>query len=339
MFSPSESLRDQTKAFVEQNRFDGAVLVGKGKTILYCEAFGLADRAASRAVTTDTIFEAGSMSKWIAAIVTLRLVDQGKLTLYAPVSAYLPGFRKDVGDRITLDHLLSHTSGVPNDIIPALRANPNLALAGLTQAEAVEEYASGSLRFAPGSDWEYSHSNWILVKAIVERASGTSYEQFARETLWQPLGLKRSGIYSGLAPDASDVALSYSSNGPESKPVVQRLPEFLQMAGGFYCSAADLLNVMEAVTNGALLSTRAKEELFRVRWTNEHYALGCRVDVHRFAGKDRRFIAEDGANAGFRSVAYRTLPGGETCILLNNTTMPLGKTGPFALQLLDTIVG
>jgi D-alanyl-D-alanine carboxypeptidase len=86
------------------------------------------------------------------------------------------------------------------------------------------------------------------------------------------------------------------------------------MAGGYYCSAEDLLRLIDAVTNGNLLSSRAKEEPFRVRWPKEHYALGCKVDAHTFGEKDHWFIAEDGAKTGFRTVPNRILNGGETCI-------------------------
>ncbi|MBN9615453.1 MAG: hypothetical protein BGO25_13665 [Acidobacteriales bacterium 59-55] len=333
----SGKLRSQTLAFVEQSQFSGVVLVGRGPRTLYCEAFGLADRSTNRPVTRQTIFEAGSISKWIASIVTLHLVDRQKLDLHRPIGAYLPEFRKDIGDRVTLEHLLSHTSGIPNDIIPALRANPHLAELGLTQKEAIQRHASGDLRFPPGTGWDYSHSNWILVQAIVERVAEMNYRRFAAETLWKPLKLERSGIYSGTGPDEPDVALSYAAAETGMQPIVQRMPGFLEMAGGFYCSSGDLLHLMDAATTGSLLSRRSRQEMFRVRWPKENYALGCRVDAGIFGHKQSRFISEDGSNAGFRSVAYRIFEDGHTCILLNNTSMPLNHTGPFALQLLQTM--
>ncbi len=334
---PSNSLEQQAESFIQQNDFQGVILVARGSKVLYSHASGLSDRAAGKPIDITTIFQAGSISKWIASITTLKLVDQDKLRLDTPISTYLPYLRSDVGDHTTLAHLLSHTSGVPNDIIPALKADPQLSLATITQKEAVQRYASGAPRFTPGSDWDYSHSNWILVKAIVERASGMPYAQLAGQTIWEPLGLKRSGIFNGLAPAAPNVALSYRSNDAKGAPVEQRLPAFLEMAGGYYCSAEDLLALMHAVTTGRLLSNKATQALFQVRWANEHYALGCRVDTHTFGGSDQRFIAEDGSNAGFKTVAYRILNTGETCIILNNTTLSLNLAKPFALQLLETV--
>jgi CubicO group peptidase (beta-lactamase class C family) len=146
--------------------FNGTVVVGRGAAILFGKAIGQADPLERAPMALDTRFETGSVSKWIAAMMVLKLVDGGRLALDQPIIRYLPGYRADNAGKITLRHLLSHSSGVPNDIAAARKADPQVAFAELEQMEAVRRYASGDLRFTPGSAWDYSHSNWLIVKAI-----------------------------------------------------------------------------------------------------------------------------------------------------------------------------
>ena len=154
--------------------FNGTIVAARGAEILYGKAVGLADPATGTPMTLTTRFETGSVSKWIAAIVVMKLVDDGKLALDTPITRYLPDYRADTGARLTLRHLMSHSSGVPNEVMVARKADPRMAFAELDQMEAVRRYASGDLRFAPGSTWDYSHSNWLIVKAIVERAAAAT---------------------------------------------------------------------------------------------------------------------------------------------------------------------
>jgi CubicO group peptidase (beta-lactamase class C family) len=315
--------------------FNGVVAAGRGAAILYSKAVGIADPQENLPMKLDTRFETGSVSKWIAAMVVMKLVDQGKLALDEPITRYLPDYRADTGARLSLRHLMCHASGVPNDIQAARQADPDIRHLAFEQMEAVRRYASGDLRFAPGSAWDYSHSNWIIVKAIVERASGRPYRDCVSAWLLEPLRLRDSGIFSGESSTVPGMAAAYAGTAPAWQRKVSAMPDYMAMAGGFYSSAPDMLRLMDGVLGGAVLSAASRATLLRVVMPDQHYALGGRTRVERIAGKDREAAWEDGSNGGFRLVARRVLADGTSVVVFNNSSYDHRKLGELASALME----
>ncbi len=315
--------------------FNGTVVVGRGPAILFGKAFGMADPQPQTPMALDTRFETGSVSKWIAAIAVMKLVDQGVLALDAPILQYLPDYRADTGARLTLRHLMSHASGVPNELVAARKADPKVANTELDQMEAVRRYASADLWFEPGAKWDYSHSNWLIVKAIVERASGRAYRDCVTDWLTAPLGLRDSGIFRGESSAVPRMALAYAGAGAAWQRKVNAVPDYMAMAGGFYSSAPDMLRLMDSVLDGAVLTPAARAALMKVVMTGQRYALGGRTRVETIAGVAREAAWEDGSNGGFRLVARRVLADGTTVIVFNNSSYDHQKLGSLASALME----
>ncbi|MBW8747018.1 MAG: beta-lactamase family protein [Acidobacteria bacterium] len=306
------SFRDTVKHYAQAQHFSGVILLGKQDSIVEQYVFGDARTEPGTPVTLETVFEGGSISKWIASIVVLKQVDKDKLSLDVPISTYLPAFRKDNGAKLTMAHLMSHQSGVPNQVIPALRADRRLQA---TADEAVARWASGDLQFEPGSTWDYSHSNWLLVRAAVEHATSRTYEELAAETLWKPLGLKHSGIFYGESLAIPGMAESRKADGT---PDPSTMPSFMAMVGGFYSNAPEMLRILDAVDKEKILSKASTERLFTLRMPEQHYALGGRVRTRTLHGKERTVIWEDGSNRSFRMLAVRVRGSGEAVIVMNH---------------------
>lgn len=322
------SFATQIHAYAEKQKFSGVILLGCSTKILERKAFGIANRETNAPITSDTVFEGGSISKWIASIVVMRQVDQGKLSLDLPIAKYLPAFRKDNAEKLTLAHLMSHQSGVPNQVQDALRSNRDLLMdSRTTPDEAVVKWASGDLQFAPGSQWDYSHSNWLLVQAVLEHVTGRTYEELAAQTLWKPLNLDHSGIFHGASLNVSGMAESRKSDGTADPSA---MPRFMAMAGGFYTTAAEMLQILDAVDSGKVLSNASTERLFTVRMPEQHYALGGRVRMKTLGGRERAVIWEDGSNRSFRMLAVRVRGTGESVVIANNNATDPYAEGDFA---------
>lgn len=315
---------DVVQRYVEKQHFSGVILLGKKQQAVEQYAFGDARTDPKVPVTMDTLFEGGSISKWIASIVVLKQVDAGKISLDLPISNYLPAFRKDNGAKLTLANLMSHQSGVPNQVIPALRADRMLEA---KPDEAVTRWASGDLQFEPGSQWDYSHSNWLLVRAALEHATGRTYEELATATLWKPLGLQHSGIFHGASLDLPGMAESRKADGTADPSI---MPSFMAMAGGFYTNAPEMLRILDAVDSGSVLSKLSTERLFTIRMPDQHYALGGRIRMKPLGGKERAVIWEDGSNRSFRMLAVRVRETGESVILMNHRGTDQPAMGDFA---------
>lgn len=323
------------RRFAAKEDFSGVVLVGHGEKIDYAETFGLADAGTNRTITTDTPFETGSISKWIAAIVVMRLVQQGQLGLDEPISTYLPDYRRDNGAKLTLRSLMTHASGVPNDVDEAIKRDPATRELSLNNAEAVRRFASGNLRFEPGTDWDYSHSNWLLVKAIVEKVTGRDYASLVDGYVIQPLALHQSGLYSGSSLAVPGMARGYRRLAPQAESLDKPMPNFMVLAGGFYASANDLFVVMNGLFTGRLLSVESTHTLMAVERPAQHYALGGRTKTLAFAGTSHPVAWEYGSNGAFRVLAWRTLDDGHTVIVMNNTSFDHIKMGELGTAMLE----
>lgn len=331
----AQSYRDIVTTAGEGSGFNGVTLVGHGRRVDDVQTIGTARAAYGVPMTATTRFEIGSVSKWIAAIVVMKLVDQGKLDLDRPISAYLPDYRKDTGGKLTLRRLMSHSSGLPNDVQKARQADPSSRGVELDQAEAVRRYASGDLAFAPGTGWDYSHSNWLLVKAVVERMTGTPYAKLVDRLLVRPLRLGNSGMFHGDSATTPGMAQGYATLLPVPQEKPNPIPDFMAMAGGFYTTAPDLLVLMDAVLDGRYLSPASRKTLMTVLMPDQHYALGGRVRIERIAGKEREVAWEDGSNGGFRMIARRVLADGHTVIVLNNTSFDYAALGQLGGALME----
>lgn len=321
--------------FAREEGFNGTVVVAQNGHETYAGAFGASDAETGAAMTARTRFEAGSISKWISSIVVLRLVEQGRLALDEPITTYLPDYRADTGRKLTLRWLMSHSSGVPNEVDAAVKRDPSIKLQSLDNATAIRRYASGDLTFEPGTDWDYSHSNWLIVKAIVERAGGKTYPELVRTLLTEPLRLHESGIFIGDSADVPGMAKGYQSLAPAATPRHNPVPDFMVAAGGYYASADDMRRLMDAVFGGRILSPASVAALTEIIRPAQGYALGGRIKTLQVAGKSRLVAWEYGSNGAFRMLAWRVLEDGHTVVLANNTSFDHMRIGDLATALLD----
>ncbi len=324
-------------AFVARQAFQGVVLVARGDRVVDLRAFGHADVERGVRTTVDTRYELGSIAKWIASVVVLRLAEQGKVALDAPVSTYLPEYRRDVGARVTLHHLLTHTSGIPNDVVAALRADSTLARTSLAADEAVRRLASGALQFAPGERFDYAHANWLVVRAIVERVTGRPYADVVQATLWTPLGLRDGGTFVGDFSQVAHAARGYATLAPAPRRRVVPVPDFMAAAGGSFATARDLLALLHGVYGGAVLSPASLAALDRVHVPAERYAYGSRVRTLALGAQPTAVAWHAGSNGAFKTLAVRVLADGWTVIVLGNATPDQGAMAALAEDVLRAV--
>lgn len=321
--------------FADRTHFNGAILIARGDSILYAKAYGYENFEDGVPTRPDTRYEVGSLAKWMTSLVVLKLVDQGKLSLTAPIGTYLPGYREDSGRRITLHHLLTNRSGVPNGLIAAYEANPAALDEPLTTSEAVRRYASGDLLFEPGSRFDYSHSNWILVNAIIERATGATFEENVRTLITRPLRLEDTGVFWD---GSSDPYFAPGYKELEPVPVKEELPapEYLVCAGGMYSSAPNLLALFNALYGGLLLSEESLAKLDTVYSKDEDLTYGDHVGGYAYGGRLRAMelgeqvetvLWHTGSNGPSKTRVSSVLSDSLTIITLTNANTSHEETG------------
>jgi CubicO group peptidase (beta-lactamase class C family) len=315
-------------AFVKENGFTGTIVRARAAKTLYARNFGLANIAAGKQATTDTVYGIASISKFLTTTTVLKLVEAGKLALDAPIATLLPGYREDTGAKVQLAHLLSNTSGIPNDYIPALKTEPTLLTTDIGTAESVRRFASGDLAFEPGAKFDYAMTNWFVVIAIVEAATGKPFQQAMREITLDPLGLTHTTAVAGVE-SAAGTALSYRTLEP---PVEWPNPRTLITAasGGYYSNAPDLVRAGHAVFDKGFLSPASLKALRTVRVPDQDYSLGGRVRTMTISGKPVEAAWETGRTAGFRTLLAHRYDTQESIVLLGNSGISQKEIDLFA---------
>lgn len=240
----------------EAGTFMGAVLVAKDGTVLVDQAWGSANLEWSVSNTSLTKFRIGSVTKQFTGVAILLLQERGKLTLDDPISRHLEN-TPDAWAGITVRHLLHHTAGLPN--VTSLDGFGRLKYLPTTQDELIATFADLPLEFAPGSDWKYSNSGYVLLSRIVETASGASYSDFVRANLFEPLDMKETGL------DQSDIVLPKRAAGysPSSDGVVNADYVYMGIptgAGALYSTTGDLLKWQRGLFGGKVLTAESLAE-------------------------------------------------------------------------------
>src|SRR5258705_6811029 len=168
-----------------------ALAVARGGKILYEKGYGLANIEEGVEITPQTVFDIGSTSKQFTSASILLLEKQGKLSVQDDIRKYLPEI-PDYGHKITILHLLNHTSGLRDYLTLFDLAGVNTDSV-TTDDDALAIIArQKALNFEPGSDWLYSNSGFFLLSVIVKRVSGKSLREFAAETIFEPLQMKQT---------------------------------------------------------------------------------------------------------------------------------------------------
>lgn len=170
--------------------YSGAVLVSADGRVILRKGYGLADRAAKEPIRPATRFDIGSLSKTFTAAAVLRLEADGALRVEDPISHFLPGVPEDKR-AISIHQLLTHSSGV---------AGPDIGYRVVSKAEALQEILSRPLRFQPGAGWSYSNAGYVLLAAIIESASGETYQRYLQGHLFRRAGLRSTGFWGRALP-------------------------------------------------------------------------------------------------------------------------------------------
>jgi D-alanyl-D-alanine carboxypeptidase len=209
-----------------------AIIVRKdGRTVLR-KGYGMADLELGIPIAPDMVFRLGSITKQFTAVSILMLAQDGMLGLQDEITRFLPEYPTQ-GRTITVEHLLTHTSGIQSytdlpEWLPLWRND-------MTLTELIDLFKDKPMQFEPGARWAYNNSGYILLGAIIEKVSGRTYEQFVNERIFKPMGMA-SSFY-----------------GSAERVIPRRIPGYQKGRGGFV--NAPYLSMTQPYAAGSLLST------------------------------------------------------------------------------------
>ena len=208
-----------------------AVIIRKDGATVFRKGYGLADLELGVPVEPDMIFRLGSITKQFTAVAILMLAQEGQLGLQDEITKFLPDYPTQ-GRRITVEHLLTHASGIQSytdlaEWLPLWRKD-------FAVPELIDLFKDKPMQFEPGERWAYNNSGYILLGTIIEKVSGKTYEEFLEERIFKPLGMK------------------HSFYGSAERIIPRRIPGYQKGREGFV--NAPYLSMTQPYAAGSLLS-------------------------------------------------------------------------------------
>ncbi len=327
---------------VAADRFSGVLLVAKEGVPVYEAAFGMSNQEAGLANSPETHFSVASVGKMFTAVAIAQLVEAGKLAYDEPIHTYLPDYPLEPAQQVTVDHLLTHRSGIV-DFFADRDRFATVKESDDPQRDYPALFMHEPLRFTPGERFEYSNSNYIVLGRIIEELSGQHYADYLRTHIFEPAGMS-STYLSAQEIDPALLAHGYTELGDDGeltpgvrRPNTDELPAEASAAGGLYTTVGDLLKFSQALQDHRLLGEESTETL-----------LAGRVDEGRpgyqygYGFISRRAGAEEivGHSGGFPGVdaqfeIYRN--SGYTVIVLANYELVAEPIAHYLQQMLPRL--
>ena len=314
--------------------FSGTVLVAKNGKRIFDKAYGMANQSDNVPNRVDTAFSLGSMNKMFTAIAVAQLAEQGKLSFADLISKHLPDYpNKAVAEKVTIHHLLTHTSGMGdfmNDKFRESSANVK------TVKDFFPFFVDEPLAFEPGKQWDYSNAGYIVLGAIIERVAGQSYYDYVRERIFKPAGMKNTAFYE---PDnkSPNIAIGYTSfdGTGRRQPGARKENRVLPIAkhrggpaGGGYSTVEDLLKFANALHNHELLNAKytdlvmtGKVDAGNAQAGSSKYGYGFFDEMF----KGTRIIEHGGDFPGVNTRFEMYIDSGYTVIVLSNYDHPAAQ--------------
>lgn len=315
-----KKIHDLISACTEYGQFNGTALIAEQGKIIYKNGFGEANKEWAIPNKADTKHRLASISKQFTAMAVLQLVAKGKLELKVPITNYLPDYPQKTGNQITIHHLLTHTSGLPNyTSFPNYRdlmRNPQ------STEDLVNLFAELPLDFTPGKDFAYSNSGYVLLGVLIEKATGKTYEEVLQEQIFTPLKMDNTG-YDKQQTILKNRASGYNkfANSYENTNYIDMSMAYA--AGALYSTVEDLYLWDQALYTETLLPKAYGDQLFEKHipaWAG-FYGYGWEIGKMPIGNskKQASTISHGGSINGFNTRITRIPSDRSLIVLFNNT--------------------
>lgn len=306
-----EKINTLVNAYASLQQFNGSVLVAKGGKLLINKGYGFRNVADKVPNTEQSIFQLGSITKQFTAALILKLQEERKLDVTDKISKYFPAFPK--GDSITIQQLLTHTSGISNYTNDA-KFMTNEITKHKSREEMMALFKDKPLDFSPGTGWNYSNSGYAMLGYIIEKASGMSYTAAVRKYIFTPLHMTQSGFdFAGLS-DANKTTgyFKVDKTNAVPAPIVDSTVSF--SAGAIYATTGDLYLWHQALEQNKILSKVEQEKAYTA--VKNNYGYGWVID----SINDKRRVGHGGGIHGFITNESRVPEDDIDIVLLSNAS-------------------
>lgn len=303
--SVAQKLDELVTAYTQTGRFNGAVLVAKDGDILLQKGYGVKNAENNSMNDTNTIFEIASVTKQFTATVVLKLVELKKMSLTDRLSKYYVGFQD--GDSITIEQLLTHTSGLRNF------TEEDSSINETDEQRMIPYLQKLKPDFTPGANWHYSNSGYVILGYIIQKVSGMSYWQAVRHYIFNPLHMYNSGFdFTHL--NSNDKAIGYdvlNDTVKQRSVITDSTVPF--GAGAIYSTVTDMFKWHSGLQSYKIVNRYLMNKAYTA-CSQHNYGYGWQIDS--VFGK--KMVSHSGSISGFGSNFARITDDDICIVLLSN---------------------
>ncbi len=300
-------IEDYLQVYVKLDRFSGSILVAKDDKIIINKGYGFANYELQAENTPQTKFRIGSVTKQFTAMAIIQLEEKGLLNTDDHINKYLPDYPN--GDKITIHHLLTHTSGIPSfTSFPDFKKESVLPT---TPLQIIDKFKNKELLFPPGTKYKYSDSEYILLGYIIEKVAGKTYQEYLNENIFKPLNMSNTNY------DNPKLILKNRASGYVYEDGILYNAGYNDMsvpfaAGALYSTTEDLYKWDRALYQNTLVKKSSLSKIFTPYMGN--YGYGWFIDD--FYSHKR--IWHHGYIDGFCAITTRFIDNNSCIIILSN---------------------
>ncbi|HET6255349.1 MAG TPA: serine hydrolase domain-containing protein [Puia sp.] len=306
--------------------YGGSVLVATKGGILFEKGYGYKNKETRSLNDPNTIFQIGSITKQFTSAIILQLEEQKKLSLQDSLTKYIPDYPN--GNKITIEQLLTHTSGVYNYTNDQAFME-NKSMHPISRDSLIARFKYKPLDFSPGEKFSYSNSGYELLGYIIEKVTGESYFRAVRQRIFQPLHMDHSGFdFTDL--HSPDKAIGYTPQSATPAPIVDSSVSFA--AGAIYTTVGDLYKWDRALLAGKILSRASQRKAYTPHLAN--YGYGWVINL----SNGKKVVEHGGGIPGFVSYIKR-IPEDGICIIILDNQPNSASTAKMAQDIVDILSG
>jgi CubicO group peptidase (beta-lactamase class C family) len=313
----AEKINNLLTKYNEYGLFNGSALVAEDGKVIFKNGYGFANMEWKVPNTSDTKFRIGSISKQFTATIIMQLVEEGKIKLDGKIIDYIPDYRKDTGEKVTIHQLLNHTSGIlpytsmPNVWSDSLRNH-------YEEDYMIKLFHSGDLQFEPGSKFMYNNTGYYLLAVIAERVTGKKFGELLNERIFAPLGM------TNTASEDDGVVVDKKASGYLKIANTYSLDPYFYMpnalgAGQMFSTVEDMVKWDQALYTDNILSDESKEKMFTPYLSGYGYGWGISTDTIKGTNEITKVTSHSGGINGFITIFVRLLDKKQMIALFNNT--------------------
>jgi CubicO group peptidase (beta-lactamase class C family) len=312
----NERMETYMQSILKQTHFQGTVLVAKGDSVIHHSAYGMFDVEKGIPNTIHTQFLIGSLTKSFVAVAVMKLVEEKKVDLHEPIATYLPNLKKELADGLTIHYLMKQQSGLETSFDKLTEYE----IMDITPAELLAIINTSKRSFKPGEKYQYTNINFALLAMVIEAVTGTSYQQYLQQAIFNQAQMQNTGI-ERLIHVPVNRAIGYRTvNGIFRR--VHNSVAYAFGAGDIYSTTADLLKWKNQLTRLKLINDQNLSAMFDGAGKDwGYYGYGFRIQPYQSLQERKGsgdLIRHGGTMNGFISNFHYYRNDDLTVIVLSN---------------------